>query len=154
MQSSHAIVGPNNKAATITHNVNLSFEIGTCNINTGTSNGNNERNEIHDSSARGLNEDRYGKSAEDKSHVENHANRSGYSNSSIIDEGKPSTGIRPVNNCENRIQGNESQDLSPGDEAIRQPVSVDGKPGGISHSHRKSMIAEPTPVLMIHPEAI
>ena len=66
MKSSHTIDGPNNKAATITHNVNLSFEIGTCNINTGISSGNNERNEIHDSSAQGLNEDRYGKYAEDK----------------------------------------------------------------------------------------
>ena len=31
---------------------------------------------------------------------------------------------------------------------------MDGKPGGISHSHRKPIIAEPTPVLVIHPEAL
>ena len=144
--------GTCDKAATITHNANLSFEIGTCHNNTRTSSGNNERNKIDDSSARVLNEDQNGKS-EDKSHGENHSNRAGYSYSSTFDEGKP-FGIRPVNNCANRIQVKQSKDYSPGDEAIWQPVSVDGKPGGISHSHRKSIIAEPTPVLVIHPEVI
>ena len=152
MKSSHSINGPSTEAARITHNVNLNFEIGTCNINSGPANRNNRRNEINESSARDSNDNQNGKS-EDISHGENHDDRAGYSSSNTSDEGKPS-GIRPINNCANRIQERQSNDYTPGDEAIRQPVKVDGKPGGISHSLRKSTLAEPTPVLMIHPECI
>ena len=116
MNSSHTIKGTSNKAATITHNANLSFKIGTCHNNTRTSSGNNERNKIDDSSARVLNEDQNGKS-EDKSRCENHENRAGYSYSSTIDEGKP-FGLRPINNGAIRIQVKQSKDYSPGDEAI------------------------------------
>ena len=153
MQSRNTTQVPSNQAATITHNVSLSFEIGTSHIHSQSlSRRNINTDEGDDSLDRASNEDRNGKS-QDISHGENHDMRSGYSTSSTNDQGNPH-GIRPENDCQNGIQGINSTKLSPGEELIRQPVKVKGKPKGISQSLRKSQIANPAPVILIHPEIV
>ena len=89
----------------------------------------------------------------DISHGKNHEKRSVYSISSPSDPGKP-IGIRLVNNCSNRIQGNKSHGFSSGDNAVRQPVKVGGKSNDISHSPRKLSTAVPTPASRIHPKSL
>ena len=150
MRSSHTTQVPFNNAATITHNVNLSFEIGTSHFHaTGQKQAINT-NETDRSSARDSSDDQNGKS-NDISHGENHENRSGYSCSSMNDQGNPN-GIRPENDCVNGIQGNNSHEFSTAELAIRRPVKVNGKPDGISHELWKSVIVNPAPVLLIHPQ--
>ena len=127
----------------ITHNVNLSFEIGTSNIfdhDNGQDKHNRIRNGVDD---RARNGEGNGK-PQGISHGMNHEVRSGYSSNHTHNLGNPS-GISPDNDLFDRIQEN-----SPGDEANRQNVKTIGKPKGISHASRLPMLVDPTPVYQIH----
>ena len=152
MQSTKTRQVPSNTAATITHNVSLSFNIGTSHIYSQDQSRNINTNEPDESLAHASSDDQNGKS-NDIRHGENHEMCSGYSNSNTNDRGNPS-GIRQENDCANGVQGINSIELSPGEDVIRQPVNVKGKPKGISQSPRKSTITNPTPVLVIHPEIV
>ena len=152
MRSSRTTQVPSTNPGNITHNYNLSFEIGTSHFHSSGERPNINANERDGSSARDSSEDQNGKS-NDISHGENHEIRSGYSHSRMNSNGNP-YGIRPENDCVNGIQGNNSLEFSPAEDAIGQPVKVDGKPKGKSPSPRKSEIADPTPVLLIHSEVV
>ena len=116
MQSSNTKQVPSTSAATITHNVSLSFNIGTSNIYSQGQRRNINTNEEDESLARASSEDRNGKS-NDNRHGENYEMRSGYSNSNTNDRGNPN-GIRQENDCVNGIQGINSLELLPGEDVI------------------------------------
>ena len=159
---------PSNTATNITHNVNLSFEIGTSHIHPTENNGtaikdvNNDNNlsaqndtnepdheDITDGAlARALTDEGNGKS-NDISHGMNHEMRSGCSGNRMSNLGNPH-GIRPDNDCVTEIQENISLDTTLGVEAIGQHVKTNGKPKGISHLTREPIIADPTPAPQIY----
>ena len=134
---------PSTNGTNITHNVNLSFEIGTCNISTSSSRENQNVNSNHDEGNRAPNEEINGK-PQGISHGNNHEMRSGYSGNVDHNLGNPS-GIRPENDNIARIP-----EETLGDEAIKRHVNSTGKPKGISHETRTPTIVDPTHGNQIH----
>ena len=164
LQMNNSSKVPSNTATNITHNVNLSFEIGTSHIhstdNNGTTteekidtNNSSRQNDMDESEhedandgavARALTDEGNGKS-NDISHGMNHEMRSGCSDNSMSHLGHPH-GERPDNDCVAGTQEQLFSDTTLGVEAIGQHVKINGKPKGISHLTRMPIIADPTPV--------
>ena len=139
---------PSKTATTITHNVNLSFEIGTSHIGLSETTQRITEEVQNGGEARASTEDINGKS-QDISHGNNREMRSGYSSQDNSNLGNPH-GIRPDLDCVGRIQEDISSDNSSGGEAIAQHVKTIGKPQGISHATRMAIIADPALVPRIH----
>ena len=95
-----------------------------------------------------MNDVGYGKSKGIR-HGQIHYLRSDYSINCIHNLGNPSR-IRPDNEYIVEIQVNISSDTTLGEEAIGQHVKTNGKPKGISHLKRMSIIVDPTPVPQIY----
>ena len=140
-------------AGNITQTYNLSFEIGKINNYGDSSDGNFHSNDKHESSARASSGNQNGKST-DRGHGENQESRSGYSRSNTRFQGKPVGKSLLNNECLDGIQEIKTSDLSPGDDAVRQPVKLSGKSIDKGHSTRKSQLADPTTGLSIHPQVV
>jgi hypothetical protein len=159
---------PTNAATNITHNVNLSFEIGTTHVNPTENNGttiedvNDENNSSAENDmnepdhedftdgamARTKIDEEDGKS-NDISHGLINEMRPGYSGNRTSNLGNPH-GIRPDNERIAGIQENISLDTTLGVEAIGKDVKTNVKPKGISHLTRMPIIVDPTPVPQIY----
>ena len=135
---------PLQNGTNITHNYNLSFEIGTSYIaNDGTcENENVKQNDGSDDRAR--NEDTNGK-PQGIRHGNNHEMRLDSSSNVTRNLGNPH-GIRPANDNIARIP-----EETLGDEAIEQHVKSNGNPKGISHETWMPMIVDPILENLIHP---
>ena len=151
-----------NTATNITHNVNLSFEIGTSHIYPRDNNGSviKDVNDDNNSSAQNdTNEPDHkdntdgamGRARIDEgngklqyiSYGLNHEIRSGCSGNRMSNLGNPH-GIRPDNDCVAGTQDHVFSDTTLGVEAIGQHVKTNGKPKGIRHETRMPIIADPT----------
>ena len=143
MNFSRRTTFPSNNGTNITHNVNLSFEIGTSHISNGETRKNQNAQANTGSGRRAQNEEINGK-PEGISHGNNHELRSDYSGNVHHDLGNPHR-IRPANDNIARIP-----EETLGDEAIAQHVKSTGKPNGISQETRMPMIVDPILVDHIH----
>ena len=158
---------PSNTATNITHNVNLSFDIGTSHIHPSENNGTTIEDVIDDNNSSAQNDtnepdheditdgamgrariDEGNGKSQDISHGLNHEMRSGCPGSRMSHLGNPH-GIRPDNDCVAGTQEHVSSDTTLGVEAIGQHVKTNGKPQGISHATRM-LIADPTPAPQIY----
>lgn len=168
LQMNNSSKVPTNAATNITHNMNLSFEIGITHVNPTENNGttiedvNDDNNssrhnntnksdheDINDGALdRALTDEGNGKS-NDISHGLNHEMRSGCPGSCMSHLGNPH-GIRTDNDCVVGTQEHVSSDTTLGVEAIGQHVNKNGKPKGISHETRMPIIANPTPAPQIY----
>ena len=134
---------------TITHNVSLSFEIGTSNISAPIRN--DRSGPIHDGGqeTRPQSDDRNGMS-QDNIHGSNRNAGSGYLSDVCKILGHPN-GLRSVSNGVATVQEEPSSDVLSGDEAHRQNINLYGEPKGSCHATRLSAIADPTIGLQVHP---
>ena len=158
---------PSNTATNITHNVNLSFEIGTTHVNPTENNGttiedvndannSSQHNDTNESDHEDVTNGALARAGIDEgngkpkgiSHGLNHEMRSGCPGSCMSHLGNPH-GIRPDNDCVVGTQEHVSTDTTLGVEAIGQHVKTNGKPKGISHETRMP-IADPTPAPQIY----
>ncbi len=133
----------------ITHNVSLSFEIGTSNISAPTRNSRGGPTTDGGEATRPQSDDRNGMS-QDNSHGSNRDAGSGYSSDVRKILGHPNR-LRPVSNGVATVQEESSSDVVSGDEAHQQNVNLHGEPRGSCHATRLSTIADPTIGLQIHP---
>jgi len=134
---------PSTNGTNITHNVNLSFEIGTCNVSTGSTHTKQNVNLNNGEGNCAPNEEINGK-PQGISHGNNHEMHLGYSGNVTRNLGNPSR-IRPENDNIARIQ-----EETLGDEAIKRHVNSTGKPEGISHETQTPTIVDPTHGNQIH----
>ena len=141
MQSSQSSCNPSN-AANVTHNVNLSFEIGTSHIHASGRNSLQDDSVSNEHVARAHFDDENGK-PQGKSRGSHRNGRSGFSTNRVNYFGNP-RGMRPNDDRFSRKQESQSNDNSSGSEAIGQYVNGDGKPKGMRHSQRRPIIADTT----------
>ena len=159
---------PTNAATNITHNVNLSFEIGTTHVtptenneiaieDVMDANNSSEHNDTNESDREDINDGTLSRARIDEgngkpqgiSHGPNHEMRSGCPGSCTSHLGNPH-GISPDNDCVAGTQEHVFLDTTLGVEAIGQHVKTNGKPQGISHATRMPIIADPTLVPQIY----
>ena len=133
MKSCHSTQVPSDRTATITHNVNLSFEIGTSHIHSSGTSVTLHADETNETVARAPNDDGNGTS-KDKSHGQNHDVRSGFPIANTNEHGIANA-KRLGNECYNGEQVTKSPDCSPGSEAMRK------KRSGQGHTSRKKPLA-------------
>lgn len=158
---------PSNPATNITHNVNLSFEIGTTHMNPTENNrttiedvndpkNSSEHNDTYETDHENINNGALARAGSDEgsgkpngiSHGLTHELRSGCPGNRMSHLGNPH-GIRPDNDCIVGTQEHVSTDTTLGVEANGQHVKTNGKPKGISHATRMP-IADPTLVPKIY----
>ena len=168
LQMNNSSKVPSNTATNITHNVNLSFEIGTTHVNPtendGTAiedvtdaNNSSEHNDTNESDREDINDGTLARARIDEgngkpqgiSHGLNHEMRSGCPGSRTSNLGNPH-GISPDNDCVAGTQEHVFSDTTLGVEAIGQHIKTNGKPKGISHLTRMPIKADSTLVPQIY----
>ena len=140
IQSSHSSCILSNDAVNVTHNVNLSFEIGTSHIHASGSKSLQDDNVLSKKFACAHLDDENGK-LQDKSHGNHQNGHSDFSTNCMNYLSNPH-GMRQDNECFSGKQESQSNNNSPGFEAIGQYVKMNGKSKGKSHSIQRPIIED------------